>query len=66
VRVLRCAVANFRGFERTEIVSRRNVLLVGEPRGGRSHLLATLGKVFEIEGRGWTSSTSTTPTCQRT
>jgi putative ATP-dependent endonuclease of the OLD family len=49
VRVLRCTVANFRGFERTEIVPRGHVLLVGEPRGGRSDLLAALGKVFEVD-----------------
>jgi putative ATP-dependent endonuclease of the OLD family len=50
VRVLRCTVANFRGFESTEIVPRGHVLLVGEPRGGRSDLLAALGKVFEVDG----------------
>ena len=50
MRVLRCTVANFRGFERTEIIPRRHCLLVGEPRGGRSDLLAALAKVFEIDG----------------
>lgn len=49
MRVLRCRVASFRGFERTEIVTRGHVLLVGEPRAGRSDLLAALGKVFEVD-----------------
>jgi hypothetical protein len=49
VRVLRCTVGNFRGFERTEIVPREHVVLVGEPRAGRSDLLAALGKVFEVD-----------------
>jgi putative ATP-dependent endonuclease of OLD family len=49
VRVLRCTVANFRGFELLEVIPRRHVLLVGEPRGGRSDLLAALGKAFETD-----------------
>lgn len=50
MRILRCTVANFRGFGRTEIVPRRHVLLVGEPRSGRSDLLTALGKIFETDG----------------
>lgn len=49
MRVLRCTIGNFRGFERTEIVPRGHVVLVGEPRAGRSDLLAALGKVFEVD-----------------
>lgn len=49
MRVLRCSVANFRGFEHIEIVPRGHVVLVGEPRAGRSDLLAALAKVFEAD-----------------
>jgi putative ATP-dependent endonuclease of OLD family len=49
MRVLRCTVANFRGFESAEVVPRGHVVLVGEPRAGRSDLLAALSKVFEID-----------------
>ncbi len=47
--VLRCVVTSFRGFERAEVVPRGHVLLVGEPRAGRSDLLAAVGKVFEVD-----------------
>ena len=49
MRILRCSVQNFRGFDYVEIVPRGHVLLVGEPRSGRSDLLAALSKVFEID-----------------
>jgi predicted ATP-dependent endonuclease of OLD family len=49
VRILRCSVRNFRGFDEIEVVPRGHVLLVGEPRSGRSDLLAALSKVFEVD-----------------
>ena len=49
VRILRCSIKNFRGFDDVEIVPRGHVLLVGEPRSGRSDLLAALSKVFEVD-----------------
>jgi putative ATP-dependent endonuclease of the OLD family len=49
VRILRCSIRNFRGFDEVEVVPRGHVLLVGEPRSGRSDLLAALGKVFEVD-----------------
>jgi hypothetical protein len=49
VRILRCRAANFRGFDRVEIVPRGHVVLVGEPRAGRTDLLAALDKVFEVD-----------------
>ena len=47
MRLLTCTVAHFRGFDHIEVVPRGHVLLVGEPRSGRSDLLAALGKVLE-------------------
>lgn len=49
VRILHCSIQNFRGFDHVEIMPRGHVLLVGEPRSGRSDLLAALSKVFEID-----------------
>lgn len=49
MRILRCSVRNFRGFDEIEVVPRGHVLLVGEPRSGRSDLLAALSKVFEVD-----------------
>lgn len=49
MRILRCNVENFRGFEAVAVVPRGHVLLVGEPRSGRSDLLAALAKVFEVD-----------------
>ena len=49
VRILRCSVHNFRGFDNVEVLPRDHVLLVGEPRSGRSDLLAALSKVFEVD-----------------
>jgi putative ATP-dependent endonuclease of OLD family len=49
VRVLRCTVANFRGFDSAEVIPRGHIVLVGEPRAGRSDLLAALSKVFEVD-----------------
>lgn len=49
VRILRCSVENYRGFESVVVVPRGHVLLVGEPRSGRSDLLAALSKVFEVD-----------------
>ncbi len=49
MRILRCTVDHFRGFDTIDIVPRGHVLLVGEPRSGRSDLLAALCKVLESE-----------------
>jgi putative ATP-dependent endonuclease of OLD family len=49
LRILRCTIQNFRGFDAIDVVPRGHVLLVGEPRAGRSDLLAALGKVFEVD-----------------
>lgn len=47
MRILRCTIKNFRGFDQLEVLPRGHVLLVGEPRSGRSDLLGALGKLFE-------------------
>jgi len=47
MRILTCTVDHFRGFDHVEVAPRGHVLLVGEPRSGRSDLLAALGKVLE-------------------
>ncbi|MDA8358569.1 MAG: hypothetical protein M0Z95_20270 [Actinomycetota bacterium] len=47
--ILRCRIENYRGFENADVLPRGHVLLVGEPRSGRSDLLAALGKVFEVD-----------------
>ena len=47
MRILACTVDHFRGFDHIEVVPRGHVLLVGEPRSGRSDLLAALAKVLE-------------------
>lgn len=47
MRILRCTVDHFRGFDTIDVVPRGHVLLVGEPRSGRSDLLAALGKVLD-------------------
>jgi len=49
MRILHCSIHNFRGFDDVEVVPRGHVLLVGEPRAGRSDLLAALSKVFEVD-----------------
>jgi putative ATP-dependent endonuclease of the OLD family len=49
LRVLHCSIQNFRGFDTIEVIPRGHVLLVGEPRSGRSDLLAALSKVFEVD-----------------
>ena len=47
MRIVRCNVKNFRGFDHVDVLPRGHVLLVGEPRSGRSDLLGALCKVFE-------------------
>lgn len=49
MRILRCSIRHFRGFDDIEIVPRGHVLLVGAPRAGRSDLLGALSKVFEVD-----------------
>ena len=49
VRILRCSMRNYRGFDELEIVPRGHILLVGAPRSGRSDVLNALSKVFELE-----------------
>lgn len=47
MRILRVSISRFRGFDQLELLPRGHVLLVGEPRSGRSDLLSALSKVFE-------------------
>lgn len=47
MRIPHCTVKNFRGSEELDVLPRGHVLLVGEPRSGRSDLLAAVCKVFE-------------------
>lgn len=47
VRILRLRISGFRGCDHLEVLPRGHVLLVGEPRSGRSDLLSALCKVFE-------------------
>lgn len=47
MRILRLSINRFRGFDQLEVLPRGHVLLVGEPRSGRSDLLSALSKVFE-------------------
>lgn len=49
MKVARVTVRNFRGFGEVEVVPRGHVLLVGEPRAGRSDLLAAIALVLTIE-----------------
>jgi hypothetical protein len=49
VRILHCSIHNYRGFDNFEVAPRGHVLLVGEPRSGRSDLIAALSKVFEVD-----------------
>lgn len=49
MRILRCSIRHYRGFDELEIVPRGHVLLVGAPRSGRSDVLNALSKVFELE-----------------
>jgi predicted ATP-dependent endonuclease of OLD family len=49
VRILHCSIHNYRGFDKFEVAPRGHVLLVGEPRSGRSDLIAALSKVFEVD-----------------
>lgn len=49
MRIVGCSIRHFRGFDHVEVVPQGHVLLVGEPRSGRSDLLAALNKVFEVD-----------------
>ncbi len=47
MRVARLEINRFRGFESFELIPRANVLVVGEPRAGRSDLIAALRRVLD-------------------
>jgi len=47
MRVARIEITRFRGFESFVLVPRENVVIVGEPRAGRSDLIAALRRVLE-------------------
>jgi len=49
VRILRCRINNYRGFETVDLYPAQHVLLVGEPRSGRTDLVNAISKVFEID-----------------
>lgn len=50
MRVEHLTVSGFRGFNEIEIRPTGHVLLVGEPRAGRSDLLAAIELVLEVDG----------------
>lgn len=47
MKVLHISIERFRGFDDVEVVPRGHVLLVGEPRAGRSDLLSALNLVLD-------------------
>jgi hypothetical protein len=47
MRVARLEIDRFRGFESFVLIPRDNVLVVGEPRAGRSDLIAALRRVLD-------------------
>lgn len=47
MRVARLEINQFRGFESFVLIPRANVLVVGEPRAGRSDLIAALRRVLD-------------------
>jgi hypothetical protein len=49
MRVVRLEVRHFRGFAAATILPGQHVLVVGEPRAGRSDLIAALTRVLDPE-----------------
>jgi putative ATP-dependent endonuclease of OLD family len=47
MRIARVEITRFRGFESFVLVPRKHVVVVGEPRAGRSDLIAALRRVLE-------------------
>lgn len=47
IRVARLKITRFRGFESFVLVPRKHVVIVGEPRAGRSDIIAALRRVLE-------------------
>jgi hypothetical protein len=47
MRIARVEITRFRGFESFELVPRQHVVIVGEPRAGRSDIIAALRRVLE-------------------
>jgi hypothetical protein len=47
MRVARVEIDRFGGFESFKLIPRANVLVVGEPRAGRSDLVAALRRVLD-------------------
>lgn len=50
MRIARVEITRFRGFESFVIVPREHVVVVGEPRAGRSDLIAALRRVLDPRG----------------
>ncbi len=53
MRVARLTIEGFRGFDQFELVPRRHVAVVGEPRAGRSDLVAALERVLHPDSTRW-------------
>src|SRR5512132_3092664 len=47
MRVLRLEIRHFRGFKQATVLPRGHALVVGEPRAGRSDLLAALNRILD-------------------
>ena len=53
LRVAELKIDGFRGFDTTQIRPRGDVVLVGEPRAGRSDIVAALERVLHPDGTWW-------------
>jgi len=53
MRIARLTIEGFRGFDEFELVPRRHVAIVGEPRAGRSDLIAALERVLHPDSTRW-------------
>jgi putative ATP-dependent endonuclease of the OLD family len=49
LKIVRVTAKNFRGYRDVEVVPRGNVLLVGEPRAGRTDLLEAIGLALAVD-----------------
>lgn len=50
MRVARLTIKHFRGFDAIEVAPKGHVLLVGEPRAGRTDMLTALGLALAVDG----------------
>ena len=48
VHIQHCSINHYRGFDNFAVAPREHVLLVEEPRSGRSDRIAAPSKVFEV------------------